>query len=287
MPSHDASLQHAASSLRLARCGVVQDNFKGLANRLGWRLSGSKRATDAAVLLRNQCQMLIGYHLARSAQGSINGEQWLAERIAGRVSTFLDVGANVGSWSAMMLAHNPGARGIAVEPGAAAAKALRGRLGHQVEIVEAAVGDVRGLAEFVELPNASELSSLVDEPATRTLPTRPVSVVTVDALLEARGLTTVDFVKIDVEGYEARVLAGAAGALEAQRLGIIQFEYNHSWALAGSTLGHGLRRLEKAGYQTFSLRPRSLEKTDYDWYGEFFSYANFVAVSSRYAGWLE
>jgi hypothetical protein len=110
--------------------------------------------------------------------------------------------------------------------------------------------------------------------------------VTVDSLLESRRLDEVDFVKIDVEGYDGRVLAGAARALQAQRLGIVQFEYSRPWALAGSTLGHELGRLRTAGYQTFSLRQHSLEKVDYNRYGEFFSYANFVAVSRRCAAWL-
>lgn len=267
-------------------CPFVEPGLKHAANRLGWRLSAFERAAHAAARLRNQCQMLIGYHLARSPHASENGEQWLVERVADRIGTFLDIGANVGNWSELMLAHNPDARGIAVEPGAAALKQLHDRLDGRIEIVEAAVGDVEGSAGFVELPNASEWSSLVDDPTTRKTPRRAVPMITVDSLLESRRLKCVDFVKVDVEGYDGRVLAGAAQALQGQRLGIVQFEYNRSWALAGSTLGHELGRLRSAGYQTFSLRPNSLENVDYERYGEFFSYANFVAVSQRCAGWL-
>jgi FkbM family methyltransferase len=257
-----------------------------VANRLVWRLAASRRASHAAVLLRNQCQMLIGYHFARSPDPAANGEHWLAERVAPRLTTFLDIGANIGRWSEMMLAHSPHARGIAVEPGAAALEQLHERLGGRIETVEAAAGDVDGWAQFVELPSASEWSSLVEHATTNEGLTRSVPMVTVDSLLESLQLDYVDFVKIDAEGYDGRILAGAAGALEGQRLGIVQFEYNRSWALAGSTLGHVLDRLSRAGYQTFSLRPASLGNIDYAWCGEFFSYANFVAVSQKCAGWL-
>jgi methyltransferase, FkbM family len=230
--------------------------------------------------------MLIGYHFAQSPDASVNGEQWLVERVAGRIGTFLDIGANVGNWSELMFTHSPNARGIAVEPGAAALGQLHDRFDGRLDIVEAAVGDVEGQASFTELPTASTLSSLVDGSIPRSLPNRTVPVITIDSLLEARKLVYVDFVKVDAEGYDGRVLAGATRALQGQRLGIVQFEYNRPWARAGSTLGHELSRLTRAGYQIFSLRPRSLEKVDYDRYGEFFSYANFVAVSQRSAAWL-
>jgi FkbM family methyltransferase len=260
--------------------------MKRAVKRLGWWLSTSERATRAAALLRNQCEMVIGYHLARSANPSENGEQWLVERVAARIGTFLDIGANVGNWSELMLMHSPNARGIAVEPGAAALEQLHDRFDGRLEIVEAAAGDVGGWADFRELPNASELSSLVDSPTALSMPTRTVPMITVDSLIESLRLEFVDFVKIDAEGYDGRVLAGAAQALQAQRLGIVQFEYNRPWVLAGSTLGHEMRRLTSAGYQTFSLRPTSLDKVDYDRYGEFFHYANFVAVAPGCADWL-
>jgi hypothetical protein len=109
---------------------------------------------------------------------------------------------------------------------------------------------------------------------------------TVDSLLASRDLDGIDFVKIDAEGYDGRVLAGASRALSDQKLGIIQFGYSRPWALAGSTLGHELIRLSGAGYRTFVLGRGSLAEVNYDRCGEFFTYANFVAVSDRCAGWL-
>jgi FkbM family methyltransferase len=258
-----------------------------LANRLNRRLSRSERTTRAAVLVRNQCQLLIGYHLARSASASVNGEQWLVEQLAGRVAAFVDVGANIGNWSRLMLANNPDARGILLEPSAVAAERLRAEFGTQVEILEAACADEEGVAEFAEMPDASELSSLErDRAALRGATVRTVPVLTIDSLLESKGIKDVDFLKIDTEGSDGRVLVGATKALQEQRLGIVQFEYNQPWALAGSTLGRELRRLGDAGYRAFVLRPDGLVEVDYAKYGEYFSYTNLVAVSERCRTWI-
>jgi tRNA G46 methylase TrmB len=117
----------------------MHHRVKRAANRVAWRISGSKRVARTAAVVRNQCQTLIGYHLAPSSNAWENGEQWLVERVAPKVRTFLDVGANVGSWSQFMLAQNPDAQGIAVEPGTAALARLRQTLNERVEIVEAAM----------------------------------------------------------------------------------------------------------------------------------------------------
>ena len=60
-------------------------------------------------------------------------------------------------------------------------------------------------------------------------------VVTLDAEMGAQGVTRVDMLKIAPEGYDLRVLTGAKGLLEAGRVGMVPFEYDAFWAVAGST----------------------------------------------------
>jgi FkbM family methyltransferase len=257
-----------------------------LVNWLVRRVSSSRRAALLAALLRNQCDLVIGYHLAPSASASKNGEEWLVERIAPRVNRFIDIGANVGMWSAMMSEANPGAEGVAVEPGAEALQALRSRLAGRVEIVDAAVADSPGMMSLFEQPSASEHSSLVWRPEGTTGIERGVAVTTVDELMSRLQWPQVDLLKIDTEGFDGRVLEGATNALAERRLGIIQFEYNIQWALAGSTLGSVLDRLRANGYEVFALRAHSLAEFDYPVLGEFFRYSNFVAVAPEYFGWV-
>jgi FkbM family methyltransferase len=262
---------------------------KRLAVVVNWvvrRVSSSRRAVLLAALVRNQCDVIIGYHLAPSASASRNGEEWLVDRIAPRVNRFIDIGANVGTWSAMMSGANPGAEGVAVEPGAQALQALRSRLDGRVEIVNAAVAESPGVMSLFEQPSASQHSSLVWRPEDRTGIEREVAVTTVDALMSRLQWPQVDLLKIDTEGFDGRVLEGATNALAERRLGIIQFEYNIQWAQAGSTLAAVLDRLHSHGYEVFALRSHSLAEFDYPVLGEFFRYSNFVAVAPDYIGWV-
>ena len=228
--------------------------------------------------MRNQCEMVIASHLAPSAHSDHNGERWLVEAMSPDIACFIDIGANVGDWTALVLAHNPAARGLAVEPGAAAMERLRRRLPPAVRMVSAAAGDATGTLRFFEQPGAGETSSSVEAWADGGV-AREVAVVTVDALMEQEGWSHVDVLKIDAEGYDARVIAGAEQMLRARRIDVLQFEYNRPWRQVGCTLGAVTLLLQSLDYALFVLRADGLERWDYGRYGEFFGYSNLVAVS--------
>jgi len=256
-----------------------------MTNRVVRRLAPSARAARVASLVRNQCDMLIGYHLAPAHHADVNGEEWLVRRVAPHTRRFLDVGANVGDWSLLMASAAPDAKGLAVEPGEEAGARLRAVLPPAVRLVEALAGAEEGETAFFEAPDASTHSSAVAShaPAARR---RTVRATTVDALLAAEGWDRLDVLKIDTEGFDARVLAGAREALGAQRIGVVQFEYNRPWREAGSTLAGALQLLGDAGYATYVLRASGLEAYRYDDYGEFFRYANFVGVAPWARAWF-
>ena len=234
-------------------------------------LAPSTRATQVAARIRNQCNLVIGYHFAPSPRLEENGEAWLIRALAHRLRTFLDVGANVGEWTEAVLAHAPRAQGIAFEPGTLAAERLAARM-PDLEVCRSAVGDRNGRIPFREEPDAGETSSVLG-PATSTVP-----MVTLDSFLAEREIGPVDLVKIDTEGYDYFVLLGAEEHLSRQAFRAVQFEYNLPWGAAGATLGGAYRLLRGHGYEVFVLTPNGLQPFDYERYGEFFSYANFVAL---------
>ncbi len=59
---------------------------------------------------------------------------------------------------------------------------------------------------------------------------------TVDTILGARGIDTLDFLKIDTEGFERLVLEGASTALRGGRIRAIQLEYGLNWFRATQAL---------------------------------------------------
>lgn len=145
----------------------------------------------------------------------------------------LDVGGNVGFFSWRVRDCCPGARIFAFEPEEANFARLRqsfSALGIAGEPVRAAVGDHEGsitlhlrnsFTHSIEPSMHPELASGTEE----------VEMVTLDGFLSARGLDgPVALVKIDVEGAEASVLAGAAKTLE--RTSAVVLEYHSAENLA-------------------------------------------------------
>jgi FkbM family methyltransferase len=76
----------------------------------------------------------------------------------------------------------------------------------------------------------------------------PVAVTTVDDLVDALGLRRLDFVKVDIEGAEARLLAGARATLAAFRpVLMLELEDRHL-ARFGTAVARVVADLEADGY---------------------------------------
>lgn len=259
---------------------------RALADRAQRAAARSPILVRLAVLLRNQCRCVIKYRLAESPDVNETGEVWLRHAVAERCTAFVDVGANVGDWLEQ-IALEKGTqpfRALAFEPSSSAFERLAARFSSDTRITlrPCAVGDAAGELEFSEEPAAGKGSSLVGGfSATQTLK-RSVSVVRLDDEIAAAGWDRVDFLKIDAEGYDMRVLTGARGLLEQQRIGIVQFEYNRAWQLAGDTLFSAIRLLNASGYEVFVLKRDGLYTLNYALYEEYFEYSNFVALSAPF-----
>jgi FkbM family methyltransferase len=141
--------------------------------------------------------------------------------------TLLDVGANTGLYSLIAVSAHRSARAIAYEPVPEIADLLRANVqvnpqGGRIMVHELAVGDATGTADL-HLPPAQgdgtiETSASLESGFKETIE-RVVTVEasTLDDAWSAAGHPTVSLVKIDVEGAEPRVLAGAGALVQACR----------------------------------------------------------------------
>jgi FkbM family methyltransferase len=165
---------------------------------------------------------------------------------------FLDVGANVGSYT--ILGGTSGASVVAVEPLPATFRLLCRNIG-----VNSFAENVRALN--IGLSNAAGTLHFTDHLDTvnhvvppGTANSRPVRVDTLDTTCADR---TPVLIKIDVEGYEKEVLQGGAHTLENPALKALIVELNDSGKRYGTGENEVLSLLDKAGFQRMEYDPRS------------------------------
>lgn len=179
--------------------------------------------------------------------------------LARRGDRCIDVGANIGIHT-VRLAKLVGAQGevVAFEPDADLARKLRRNIAlndlTHVRIVGAAASDHSGSVTLyrpdTQDPNKGRASMLPH--AYLTGPSTTVPCVTIDEV--AAGPVSV--MKIDVEGNEAAVLAGAGRTIEQQTPAIV-FEYDPALVAAGGASAYcHLDWLGNAGYAFFAIRSK-------------------------------
>lgn len=139
-----------------------------------------------------------------------------------------DIGAHMGSRSRALV--KAGARVVAVEPQDACLKVLRATLPRAVTLVPMAVGAAPGRAELLVAPRHPTVTTLSAgfRRDAAALPgfghvewsdRQETEVTTLDALIAAHGVPA--YVKIDVEGHEAEVLAGLSQPVALVSLEVI------------------------------------------------------------------
>lgn len=169
--------------------------------------------------------------------------------------TLFDVGAQFGVFSLTACRYGgPSARVVAFEPSPAAARVLRNclrynHLEHQVELIQAAVGRQPGRIELRD-GGLGYNWQLYFGRGEDSRPHLTLPLVSVDEFCRSRN-TRPSHIKIDVEGYEDEVLAGACELL-AQVHPLLFLElHNQLLTRRGVRPADVLSRLRELGYRTF------------------------------------
>lgn len=178
---------------------------------------------------------------------------WLLAAIdAGPAGIFIDIGANLG-WFTLQAARRPNTqRVVAFEPDVGNHRLLqrnldRNRLADRVDAVACALGGETGLARLSRYKgsNLGKHSLAVDHGQGGTW----VPVEALDTVLGRLGLAQapVAAIKVDVEGYEPLVLAGAGSALARARALLVELSPELSRA-GGLDLPAALDAIAAAGF---------------------------------------
>jgi FkbM family methyltransferase len=192
--------------------------------------------------------------------------------------TFLDVGANIGYYTALAARIvGPNGKVIALEPDPESYQYL------EQTIKANAVGNVQAfrvaasdspatLPLFISKDNRGDNRLYAP---TEKRPQIEVEARPIDELLSENNVNTVDFIKIDVQGYEPKVIAGLKKTInQSENLIILSEFWPKGIAEAGGDAKEFLEDLRKLGLTLFEL------KSD----GDLIKLTNDLDLISRHQG---
>jgi FkbM family methyltransferase len=177
--------------------------------------------------------------------------------------TFVDVGANVGLYSALALS-TPGFRGcvLAIEPHRESRLYLQKTLQSNAApagaalICELAASDRAETLTLYQNPENKGDNRVYPDPLLKGEET--IGADTLDNICRRHGISTTQFIKIDVQGAEAKVLRGASGLLAASRECILMSEFwPYGLARCGADGLEYLEMLRNFGFQLYELTDKS------------------------------
>jgi FkbM family methyltransferase len=226
------------------------------------------------------CRQYLTWYGNASYEPKKNGERWLIERLRGEhFETILDIGANVGAWAGLAATAFPAATTYALEIVPATFTLLRTAVARfpSIRPINLGLADHTGRLRVRYNPDASAHTTFTTYSHGWVGETLECEVTTGDAFLQAHNLTTVDFLKLDVEGAEHLVLRGFERALADGRIRFVQFEYGRVNILTGFLLKHFYDLFAEYGYVVGKIYPDYVDLQDYNLGDEDFLGPNFLA----------
>jgi FkbM family methyltransferase len=264
-----------------------------LAKRLAKPLS---RIVGCAPLLRAS-RYADAYFNVLMGKGS--GTGWdLAEEVAAAVSTLhtetprvLDIGANKGEWTRLLLERVPRASVVMFEPAVGCHEYLNPLVGERVSLVRSAVGATPGRARLWSSEQTDGAASLHPRRDSyfegRTYQPTEVPVTTIDTWFDEAKIDFVDFIKLDIEGHELAALQGAERALSDGRIGAFSFEFGSANINSRTFLRDFWDYLHPKKYRLARITPGGRMLPIHSYYEDleyFRGVTNYVAVHTEIPG---
>lgn len=258
-------------------------------DRAGRAIARSRRAWPVR-RLAGFCRWYLAWHGNANYDFESNGEARVLDALSPfPLRTIFDVGANVGDWSLGAHARFPQATIHAFEISEPTCATLLART--------ASAGTIRcrnvGLADREEtvtirhFEGAPALTTATDYPHELPSVERRAQVIPGDRYVREEGIETIDFLKIDVEGMEERVLRGFEETFRRGAVEAVQFEYGRVNILSRFLLRDFDLFFRERGYALGKIYPDHVDFRAYRLDDEDFLGPNYLAVREERSDWID
>lgn len=243
---------------------IIPAGFRGKTRAARYLLGSALDASDVTVTGYDKSRFLvpsarepIGLHLIIDGVYEKPSLDFILKNLP-QAGTFLDVGANIGTFAVTVARFLSGAgKVIAIEPSAAIVPYLKNNIRinglENVKVLECAVTDEDDRSmPFYEPPKEHFGMGSIS----RQFHDNPVLVRTrmLDTIIQEEQIRKVSVIKVDVEGHEAAVFKGSRHLLTSDRAPIVIFEFcDWAEARAGISPGKAQNILREYGYRIWRL----------------------------------
>jgi FkbM family methyltransferase len=210
----------------------------------------------------------------------LSGEIQLMDKLSQfKMNTIFDVGANEGEWTKMVSTRQGEVDIHCFEPMPEVFKILLENT-KDLDIMP----NPFGLSEVCEIRDMlfDHKNNRLTTPCLELMREEPEirQLIMLDgqSYCSSRKIDTIDFLKLDTEGHEYKILKGFGDVLNQQKICIIQFEYGYANVLTKDLLFDFYKLLSPLGYVIGRL---CIEGVDFKTYGlldEDFKGPNYIAV---------
>ncbi len=212
-----------------------------------------------------------------------NGEYWLMQTLMRNTRNdyvAFDVGANRGEWSLCAKTLNPNMQLHAFELVPETFKILESETLtlENITLNNEGLSDISDTVD-IYMNSSSQTAGLFKRTGLEDSKIVTGKVITGDNYMRRKKLKHIDFLKIDVEGSEKKVLNGFSKTLKAGRIDVVYFEYGEFNIAARTFLEDFYEQL--ADYKIGKLMPRWVEFGEYDKKNENFRPAYYVAIKKQ------
>lgn len=232
---------------------------------------------------------IAGLNYGEGSSVSSSGEHFVMEYFRNKWTgsappLIFDIGGNVGNYSnAMLDCFKAECKILAFEPSPSTFKIFSKNVNSKyVTAHNFGFSDSEGKLLLYSDGEGSGLASVYQRSTTVSMDRQEeISLTTIDTFCRQENIDRINFMKIDVEGHELKVLQGAKGMLENKAIDLIQFEFG-GCNVDSRTYFHDFWELLHHDFDLYRVLKDGLQPIlQYSLLDEIFVTVNFVAVKKN------